>query len=428
MPLGLRDVVSEAAAAGMARDVLAVIGRWLNADGAILWYYDSSARRFIHLEDWRVEGGRKFSVPSTPEPDPGQDVRGIISLIRPEIPFVAYDQKDHHLWVPKRRPGTWRPRDEGVFGANKWRSCLAFPIVSDGYLVGCVSCYSPRSVTNMLERFNRYPSGLVDSALQGLLRVHEESSRIARIEQAFDDQLARELSSAAVLGVVHDISSDIRRLGSLLKDAIPLKLRAIGAEEALSLEIDEGIVISDRLLKMVQHMKIISRDRPAGRTRVDVSEVVRDLEPLLHSQVKQRSERKSELKMVIAPSSRGYSYDVSADPVKLERAIVNLVENAAFWSSQSSASGSVTIRVSPASIDEQGASGVNVAVSDNGPGISPTDRPHIFRTTLHHTEGVRNRTRIVLSETLRKRSWRGNTRRVPTGSTTFSVVLPPYER
>ena len=70
--------------------------------------------------------------------------------------------------------------------------------------------------------------------------------------------------------------------------------------------------------------------------------------------------------------AQGIRFDVSLDPwpvvgdaASLERAVTNLLDNAAKWSP---ADGTVTVRL---------ADGV-LAVDDEGPGIDEADRPHIF--------------------------------------------------
>ncbi len=175
-------------------------------------------------------------------------------------------------------------------------------------------------------------------------------------------------------------------------------------------------------------MKAIAKDRPQGTARIKVDELVTELEPLLQSQVKSTSNSRVALKYAPAPAVRGYSYEVKADSVKLERVVLNLIDNASYWAGQSSrGSGLVVLTVSPASVDEQGTTGVLIAVEDNGPGIDRDVRPQIFSRFFTTRKG--SGTGLGLYLVQRFVSEMRGTISVESrpGRTVFSVILPSYE-
>jgi signal transduction histidine kinase len=419
------SVIVEAGAANIPEDILAACAHICGASGAILWFFDSTEHEYQSLATWGVKEARHFRLPVN-RPTAGMDIqRGIVSLVRPEVRYVLYDLEDSTEWRPRRPPGRWFPRDEGVFRVNGWRSCLAYPVISDGYLVGCISLYSAQSGYSLRAKAERLPLDLVGSVLQGFLRAHEESSRIADIEKSFDEEFSRSVVSLAVLGIAHDISTDARTLSGLIKDTLPTQLSALTIEHGVEDALKQARRAVDRLLDVTTHMKTIARDRPAGESNVNIREVLESLQPLLEAQVKQASERRASVTVIAPAAPRGYSYVIRADPVKLERVILNLVDNAGVWAAQSSQRGKVVVKASPAAIDEQGTEGVLISVEDNGPGIDPSIRPRIFSRFFTTRKGSGTGLGLYLAHRfVAEMRGRINVESRP-GRTVFSVIVPP---
>jgi two-component system sensor histidine kinase MprB len=67
-------------------------------------------------------------------------------------------------------------------------------------------------------------------------------------------------------------------------------------------------------------------------------------------------------------------------PAQVQRALVNLLTNAAKFDSDSegSAPASIEVRVTTGVIGPSSVIGTSIAVRDHGPGIAPADLPHVF--------------------------------------------------
>lgn len=110
---------------------------------------------------------------------------------------------------------------------------------------------------------------------------------------------------------------------------------------------------------------------------------------------------------------------VQADPDRLERVFVNLLSNALKYSDPSA---EVTVRVEPAEQE------VLVSVIDRGPGIDPSDLPHIF-DRFYRTRGPQKRDSLglglyitrMLVEAHRGRIW---VHSEPGAGCTFTFTLP----
>ena len=250
--------------------------------------------------------------------------------------------------------------------------------MADGYLLGSLSVYSGDPVTVLKSRFARQPIASYNSSLQGILRAWEEEARTKRMEEAFDGELARSAASLAVLGVIHDVSSLVRVLSQILDEDLPLELQASGATSGALELLENGQDAVKTLSSIAEHMKSIGQAKSRGRMRVNVQEVLEELSPLLESVVKVSSKGKTSL--VIKPARGKYSdFDVEADPAKLDRAIINLVDNAAYWAKNNS-SGRGMVKLSVGAVrGEQGERRVQLSVADNGSGIASEIKPFIFQ-------------------------------------------------
>jgi len=126
-----------------------------------------------------------------------------------------------------------------------------------------------------------------------------------------------------------DVRAQIEELGSLVGDLVELSRDGGGGSvDRVAVELSETV------------------DRAADRARRRAPQLTFDVE--------------------LAP------WEVEGDPAALERAVMNLLDNAAKWSPPG---GTVTVRL---------ASGV-LTVADQGPGISPDDLPHVFERFYRST-------------------------------------------
>jgi two-component system sensor histidine kinase MprB len=108
-------------------------------------------------------------------------------------------------------------------------------------------------------------------------------------------------------------------------------------------------------------------------------------------------------------------WEVVGQPAALERALTNLLDNAAKWSPEG---GTIRIRLS----------GGTLTVADDGPGISDEDLPHVFERFYRSLEaralpgsglGL-----AIVDQTLRRHGGSVSAARGPAGGTVMTVTLP----
>jgi two-component system, OmpR family, sensor histidine kinase MprB len=180
---------------------------------------------------------------------------------------------------------------------------------------------------------------------------------LGRLAARFNDMLAAlERSVGAQRRLVADASHELRTPLTAVRTNLDLlregKLPADEAQRAL----DESSVELDGLTTLVADLVELARGEERKLRIEDVH-----LDDLVATVVERAKSRAPHMTFItsLAPAH------VSADPVLLERAISNLIDNAVKWSP---AGGPVEVTVR----------GGEVVVTDHGPGIAEEDLPRIF--------------------------------------------------
>ena len=180
---------------------------------------------------------------------------------------------------------------------------------------------------------------------------------LGRLATRFNEMLeALERSVGAQRRLVADASHELRTPLTAVRTNLDLlregKLPADEAQRAL----DESSVELDGLTTLVADLVELARGEERKLRVEDVH-----LDDLVATVVERAKSRAPQMTFVtsLAPAQ------VNADPVLLERAISNLIDNAVKWSP---AGGPVEITVR----------GGEVVVTDHGPGIAEEDLPRIF--------------------------------------------------
>ncbi|WIV59201.1 sensor histidine kinase [Amycolatopsis nalaikhensis] len=111
--------------------------------------------------------------------------------------------------------------------------------------------------------------------------------------------------------------------------------------------------------------------------------------------------------------------DVVARPIAVERAVLNVLDNAAKWSPSG---GTVRVSMSVAS------GSVRVRVDDEGPGIPDADVPHVFER-FYRADAARalpgsGLGLAIVEQVLAQHAGRAEAGRAETGGARFDLVLP----
>lgn len=195
-------------------------------------------------------------------------------------------------------------------------------------------------------------------------REHEARARIERSLQEVD-KLITIGQLAAVMA--HEIGSPLQILEGRARALLKHAEDANATRRTAYMLIEQ----TERVTRIVGQMLSITRRRTPVRVAIDAERSVRDVVALLEIDAKRRRVQLSVEKAVRC--------DVVADPDQLQQVVLNLVRNALDASSCDS-----TVHVRLGGDDRN----FVLEVTDQGPGISPSIRPHLFEpfftTKLDH--------------------------------------------
>jgi two-component system sensor histidine kinase MprB len=196
----------------------------------------------------------------------------------------------------------------------------------------------------------------------------EGSDEVARLAQSFNEMLhALSASQHRQRQLVADAGHELRTPLTSLRTNLDLLVQA-DATSGLSPE-SRGELLDDvraqigEMTTLIGDLVELARDEPVSPT-VEPVELTAVLE-----QAVARVRRRADVDFVVDTSP----WWVTGDADALERAITNLLDNAAKWSPEG---GKVSVTL------EQG----TLTVADQGPGISPEDLPHVFERFYRSAE------------------------------------------
>lgn len=377
---------AEAAAAVFPLPAVRYFLKTPDCHAAILWSYDSDRREFHAVTMTGVKGQSKPKA--VPLARPGTSVRfGLLSMLRPELPYISYDAKDLHNWRPAAMRRDWGPRDRKTWTENQWQSMVAVPILAGGFLVGALSLYSRAGARSLIPTAESSLMIQFAATMQGLLRSIDEDTRLEVTERLFANELSKATTTLSVVGHIHDLAKYARTTSVSFGTALD-NLR-MGNPIAAKLELEEASAAVNSLLRQADHLRRMAKASSSGRQVIDVAEVVEELHYFLGMQVKDIGGDRSTL-IVHAPRVEGLNSRVMADKLKLERIVLNLVDNAAYWAKRGSPTPVVKVTVEPVA-GSASDKGVRLVVEDNGPGVDKAIAPDIwnrFFTTRRGEEGT----------------------------------------
>ena len=194
----------------------------------------------------------------------------------------------------------------------------------------------------------------------------EGRGEIARLSEAFNAMLsALDTSRVAQRRLVEDAGHELRTPLTSLRNNIELLIHAESSTRVLS-SADRTRLLADLGTQAVELSTLIGElvelakeeNSPEPFVRVDLADVV--------GAAVERARARAPHVRIDAELDHA---QVVGDPVSLERAVLNLLDNAAKWSPPDT-----TVRVGV----QLDTSYALITVTDEGPGIAETDLPHVF--------------------------------------------------
>ncbi|MFL6106481.1 MAG: sensor histidine kinase [Marmoricola sp.] len=196
----------------------------------------------------------------------------------------------------------------------------------------------------------------------------EGSDEVARLASAFNDMLrALSASQHRQRQLVADAGHELRTPLTSLRTNFDLLIQAeatsgLSAENRSELLDDVRAQIGE-MTTLIGDLVELARDEPVSPT-VEPVELTAVLEQAI-ARVRRRADVEFDV--------RTTPWWVTGDPDSLERAITNLLDNAAKWSPPGE---TVLVTLSQGTL----------MVADRGPGISPQDLPHVFERFYRSAE------------------------------------------
>jgi two-component system, OmpR family, sensor kinase len=189
------------------------------------------------------------------------------------------------------------------------------------------------------------------------LPVPETDDEIARLGETLNQMLGRlEVALERERTFVDDASHELRTPLALHKTELELALRYAKTPEEMRAAIASAIVEVDRLSALAEDLLVLARSQQGKLAlhlrRVRVADLLGDVRERFAARLSE-----SGRKLTVEPAN---GIVVDADPVRLEQALTNMIENAL-----EHGAGEITLRTSESEGELQ------IHVEDRGPGFPP---------------------------------------------------------
>jgi len=222
-----------------------------------------------------------------------------------------------------------------------------------------------RELLSKVHGIQQTVSAIMRGDLRHRLPVRRSGDELDMLSQTINgmldhiEHLIRGISGVSN-SIAHDLRTPLAELRSRLEDLSltrPPAVEAFAEIEAAVADVDRVIRIFDALLRLAE---IDTGTRRAGFIPVDAAAVA--------AEVVEFYEPAAEQKGVAFSFHTAGDVPVAGDPVLLAQAVSNLIDNSLKFVT---ATGAISVHVA-----RRADGAVEIAVADNGPGISDADRPN----------------------------------------------------
>jgi signal transduction histidine kinase len=316
------------------------------ATSAILWIYDPKNHTFSASVVVNAASGDYVLSAG----------KGIVGQLTPVRSVVSFDIAS---------PGGVRPFHPDLFDAEGWKRCTAFSICSRGLLLGAISFYWDRELSEQQPDRDRLTdiSGLrIADMASGYVAADlaeiAEADEIDRLEAI----IVKQGPAQALMSFMHDIQKSLRDAMTAMNAASVYLAGGNQAAKAMAVHLQESSSFINVCMNRALRLALLQQRVPAFK-RVDLARLVEDLRPLI------------ELSATVKVKSRipkGPIF-VQGDRIDIERSIFNVVENAIYWTDiKLSGERVVNVRLIRESIH------AIIEVEDTGVGVGPEMRDRVF--------------------------------------------------
>jgi signal transduction histidine kinase len=268
-------------------------------------------------------------------------------------------------------------------------------------------------VLRPVDRMTAAAEGIDASSLSRRLAFDGPEHELKQLGDAFDGMLARlDSAFAAQRRYVAEASHELRNPLAVIRTNLDVALAEPDASADV-LRSHAGIALraSDRMAGVIGDLLAVARlEAPGSRARdVDLAEIAAEVGDELEALAALRELR---IERRIAPGLR-----VAGNREALKRALANMLDNAVRLAPEGS-------RIELAGSQANG--WVSITVTDEGPGIDPEDRPHVF-DRFWHGDGSRPGSGLglaVVKQVADSHGGRVSDRPSPAGGSRFELAVP----
>lgn len=226
-----------------------------------------------------------------------------------------------------------------------------------GYLVAAAALRPVESMRKRAETISGETAGV-------RLPLPNAEDEIQRLGATLNAMLARlELAATHEREFISDASHELRTPLSVLRTELELSLRRSRTIEEFEAAMRSALDETERLVQLAEDLLVLARLDQGKMPLHPTATKMRPVFTTLQSRYEQRPSEPDCAFVTIADSE----LTVYADPIRLDQAITNLVENALRHGA-----GIVTLEAAKAQ------AGVVISVEDHGPGFPPEFLPRVF--------------------------------------------------
>lgn len=243
------------------------------------------------------------------------------------------------------------------------------------------------------------------TAVQGHLRELETN-----LAHASRVSIMGEMAST----LAHELTQPLSAIAGYTQACLERIGNGLDTSENLQMLLQKASAETQRAGAIIQRVRSFVRRRPEPREVLDLNDLVREAIAFMEHKIRRRG-------VQVSNESTQAPADVWGNRIELEQVIVNLVRNS-LEAMSTTPDPRLTVR-----IDRRGDEMVEVAVADQGTGLSPAISDHLFKpffTTKNKGMGLG----LVISQTIIERHG-GRLWAVanPDGGATFTFTLPAHQ-
>jgi signal transduction histidine kinase len=335
-------LIASAFEAGASRLALTMIRTLAKADSAIIWIYHPQAHYF---QAWTILGAAS-----------GRYVTGVGKGIVGQL-----SPANRHITVDINAPGSLQPFHPDLFLNERWTRLQYTAICSEGSLLGAIGLYwrDGNSADYLPES-----DALGVASLANIMLAAEQAKLTFQEKLDHLEQMIVKLTPAqALINFLHDIQRSLIDVTTAMNGAAVLLDRSQAPErKAIAAQLSRSADFVDGCMNRMARLALL-QEKVRNHKRTDLQRLLRGLRPVLtsHSAVE------------VSIDSGHSQVWIRADRLSVERAILNVVTNAVYWT-EAKLQGERRVNVRLYSDD--GAAIIDV--EDTGLGVGAEVRDHIF--------------------------------------------------